>query len=126
VRPHAVVHRRRDEQRPVVREGGLAEHVVGEAVRELGERVRGQRRNDEQVGPRQVRVRALVDRAVGERGERLARDEALGAGGHERDHLVAGTHEPAGELTGFVGGDAAGHTEKNSGHWGPVSSCSCT
>jgi hypothetical protein len=126
MRPHAVVHRRRDQQRPAVRERGLAEDVVGQAVRELGERVRGQRRDDEQVSLRQVRVRALVDGTVGERRKGLAGDEALGARRHERDHLVPGAHEAPSQFACFVSGDAAGHTEKNSGHLRPLSSCSCT
>ena len=52
VRPHAVVHRRRDEHGPAMRERGLGEDVVGDPLRELGERVRGAGRDDEQVGAR--------------------------------------------------------------------------
>ena len=47
----------RDERRPRVRERRLGEDVVGEPVRELRERVRGQRRDDEQVGALEMRVR---------------------------------------------------------------------
>ncbi len=56
VRPHARVHRRRDEHRAAMRECRLGEDIVGDAVRELRERVRGARRNDQQVGARQVLV----------------------------------------------------------------------
>ena len=40
VRPHARVHRRREQHRAAVRERGLGDEVVGEPVRELRERVR--------------------------------------------------------------------------------------
>ena len=72
------VHRRRDEHRPVVRERGLGEDVVREPVREPRERVRRQRRDDEEIGALEVRVRAF-GRLAGERVERLRGDEALGA-----------------------------------------------
>ena len=52
VRPHARVHRGRDEERPAVRERRLGEDGVGEAVGELRERVRRARRDHEQVGAR--------------------------------------------------------------------------
>ena len=60
VRPHARVHRRRDEHRPAVGERSLGEQVVGDPLRELRERVRGARGDDEQVGARQVEVEILV------------------------------------------------------------------
>ena len=46
----------RDDERPAVRERRLGQDVVGEPVRELRERVRRERRDDEQVGARQMRV----------------------------------------------------------------------
>ena len=63
--------------------------VVGEPVGELRERVRGARRDDEQVGAGQVQVEVLAGRPARERGEGLGADEPLGAGRDERDHLVA-------------------------------------
>ena len=63
MRPHARVHRRRDEQRPAVRERRFGEDVVGEPVRELRERVRRARRDEQQVGARQVEVDVLGRRA---------------------------------------------------------------
>ena len=41
MRPHARVHGGRDEHRPAMGERRLGEHVVGDPVRELRERVRG-------------------------------------------------------------------------------------
>ena len=63
-----------------MRERCLGEDVVGETVRELREGVRGQRRDDEQVGACEMRIgvgRPLLPR---EREERLGSDEALAPG----------------------------------------------
>ena len=84
VRPHARVHRGRDEHGPAVRERRLGEQVVGEPVRELGQRVRRAGRDDQQVGARQVRVEVVRRRPARERGERLGADEPLGARRDER------------------------------------------
>ena len=73
------VHRRRDQHRAAVRERGLGEDVVGEPVGELGERVRRQRRDHEQVGALEVRVGVVVGRVGARGGEGLGGDEALGA-----------------------------------------------
>jgi hypothetical protein len=114
--PHARVHRRRRDHRPLEGERRLGEHVVGQAVRQLGERVRRERRDHQQVGLDQVGVelaRRLVPR---QRLEGLRRDEALRLGGQDRRHLVPGPHEQARELAGLVRGDSAGHAEKNPSH----------
>jgi len=50
VLPHADVHRGRGENGPAEGEPELREDIVGESVRELGERVRRERRDHEQVG----------------------------------------------------------------------------
>ena len=70
---------------PAVGERGFGEEVVGDAVGELRERVRGARRDDEQVGPGQVQIEVLVRRAARESLEGLGADEALRAGRDERD-----------------------------------------
>ena len=93
VLPHAGVHRRRDEERPAVGERRLGEHVVGEPVRELRERVRRQRRDHERVGARQVRIEIVRRRPARERVEGLGGDEALGAGRDERQHVVPRPYE---------------------------------
>ena len=84
VRPHARVHRRRDEDRPLVREDSLREDVVGDPVGELRHRVRGQRRDHDEIEALEVRIRALVRAAPRERAERLGGHEALGAGRQRR------------------------------------------
>src|SRR4029079_7521332 len=49
VLPHADVHPGGSEERPAERKPELGEDVVGEPVRELGKRVRRERRDDEHV-----------------------------------------------------------------------------
>ena len=61
----------RDEHRPGVREHGLGEDVVGEPVRHARERVRRERRDDEQVPAPEVRIRVVARRPPRERAERL-------------------------------------------------------
>ena len=78
VRPHARVHRRRDEHRAAMGERRLGQQVVGEPVGELRERVRRAGRDDEQVGAGEVRVEVLRP-AGGRAREGLGPDEALGA-----------------------------------------------
>ena len=77
-----------DQKRPAEGERELREHVVRQPVRELRERVRGQRRDHQQVGVDQVRVELARLLAPGERLEGPRRDEALGLGGQDRRHLV--------------------------------------
>ena len=114
--PHARVHRRRGDDRALERERGLRQHVVRQPVRELGQRVRRERRDHQQVGLDQVRVELARRLATGQRLEGLRRDEALGLGRQDRRHLVTRPHEQARELAGLVGRDSTGHTEKNPSH----------
>ena len=116
MRPHAVVHRRRDEHRPAVRERGLGEDVVGDPLRELGERVRRAGRDDEQVGVLEVRIQVLARRPPRERVERLRRDELLGAARDERHDVVPRLDEQPRQLAGLVGGDASGYAEQDPRH----------
>jgi hypothetical protein len=57
VLPHRGVHRRGDDERAAMRQGGLGQKIVGVAVRETREGVRGERRDDEDVSRREVRIR---------------------------------------------------------------------
>ena len=116
VLPHADVHRRRGEHRAAEGEHRLREHAVGEAVRELGERVRGQRRNHQQVSLDEVRVEIARHLAPRERLERLRRDERLGLGRQERRDVVPVPDQETAELARLVGGDATGHTEDHARH----------
>ena len=116
MRPHARVHGRRDEHGAAVSEGGLGEEVVGDALRQLRKRVRRAGRDDEDVGARQVGVEIVGGRPAREGVEGLGRDEALGAGRDERDHLVARLDEQARQLAGLVRGDPAGDAEKDPAH----------
>ena len=99
-----------------MRERRLGEDVVGEAVRELRERVRGARRDEEQVGARQMEIDVVGRRPPRERAEGLGGDEALGAGRDERNDVVPRLHEEPADLACLVGRDAAGHPEQDPGH----------
>ena len=116
MRPHARVHRGRDEHGPPMGERRLGEHVVREPVRELGHRVRGQRRDHEQVGARQVRVEIFLRRPACERGERLTADEAVRPVRDDGNDVVPGLDEQARQLASLVGGDPAGDPEEHLGH----------
>ena len=116
VSPHAWVHRGRDEHGAAVGERSLGQDVVGKPVGELRHRVRGQRRDHEQVGAGQVRIEVLLRRPPSECGESLPPHEPVGAARDERDDVVPRTHEQARQLTGFVGGDAAGNAKKDPRH----------
>ncbi len=96
MRPHARVHRGRDERRPAVGERRLGQHVVREPVRELRERVGRARGHEQQVGPREVQVDVVAGRPPRERPERLRGDEPLRAGRDERHHVVAAPSRGAG------------------------------
>ena len=116
VLPHRGVHRGGEEQRPAMRERRLGEQVVREPVRESRERVGRQRRDDQQVCVRQVRVRIGGRVLPRERPERLRRDEPLRAArGHGR-HVVPGADEQPHELAGLVGRDASGHPDEDPRH----------
>ena len=126
VLPHAGVHGRRDENRTGVRERRLGEHVVGQPVGELGQRVRSQRGDHQQIRLREVWVRVVVDRVVRQGGERLLGDEALGATRHQGKDLVPGQHETPCELARLVGGNPARHAEEDASHRAPAVTCTCT
>src|SRR5688572_7143735 len=116
VLPHARVHRRGDQHRAAVRERRLGQHLVGEPVGELAERVRRQRRDHEQVGALEMRVWAGALGLAREREERLGPDEALRTCGRQRQDVVAGLDQQAHELAGLVGRDAAGDPEQDARH----------
>ena len=117
--PHAHVHGGRSEDRPAEREHRLSEGVVGEAVRELRERVRRERRNDEQVRLGEMRIEVARGLAARKRLERVRRDEALCVGSEDRRHLVSRFDEQTHELAGLVGRDAARDADENASHPAP-------
>ena len=94
------------------------EDVVGEPVRQLGERVRRERRDDEQVRVDEVRVEVPRRLAAGERLEGVRGHEPLGIRCQDRSHIVAGPYEESAKLARLVGGDPTRDSEKNSSHPG--------
>jgi hypothetical protein len=118
VLPHAYVHGRGGKHGAADGEDRLRQDVVGESVGELGERVRRERGDDEQVGVREVRIEVARRLSAGERLERVRGHEALRVRGEQRRDLVAVLDEQPQELARLVGGDSAGHTEENPSHEG--------
>jgi hypothetical protein len=116
VLPHPHVHRRRDEHRPAKSERELGEHVVGEPVRELRQRVGRQRRDHEQVGLDEVRVELPRLLSARQRLEGARGDEPLRLRRQHRRHLVPGLDEQACQLARLVGGDPTSHPEHDPGH----------
>ena len=122
---HVVVHRRGHDERAARRERRRREHRIADSGGELGERRRGGRGDDEEVGPeaevdvlRPAAVRVLredlgEDLALGERAERERRDEARGVRRHQHLHLGAGLLQQADELGGLVRRDRARDAERD-------------
>ena len=98
-------------------ERALRDDVIGQAGRELGQRVGRARRDHEQVG---------LDRGAGKSSRGASRrasaskvfaETKLSASGvRMRRHLVTRPDEQARELAGLVGRDSAGHAEKDPSH----------
>ena len=99
-----------------VRERGLGQDVVREAMCQPRKRVGRERGDDEQVEPAQMRVRVVARGAPRERGEGLGRHEPLGARGEHGVHLVSGANEQPDERAGLVGRDPTGHAEQDARH----------
>ena len=117
VRPHAVVHRRHEQHRRLSREQARGEQVVGVAVHGAREKVRGARRDHDDVGcARELDVVECASRLDQLRvhlppGERLERDrshELRRAARHHDVHDGAGLRQQPGEPRRLVRGDPTG------------------
>ena len=97
-------------------ERSFGDEIVREPVGQLGKAVRSERRNHEQIGPREVEVQVLGGRPPDEREERLRSDEALRAGGDEWDDVMSALHEQANEVASLVRGDPTGDADEHSSH----------
>ena len=122
VLPHARVHRGRHEDRALVREHGLRQHVVGEPVRQPREGVRRERCDHDGVPVAEVRIGLVARCLTRERPEGLGGDEALGAGREHRVHVVSGANEQPDEGAGLVGRYPPGHSEQDARHTPRLSS----
>ena len=105
VLPHADVHRRRGEHGAAEGEHRLREHAVGEAVRELRERVRRERGDHEQVRLDEVRIEVARHLLPRESLERLRGDERLRLGSQKRRDVMPVPDQQTAELARLVGGD---------------------
>ena len=119
VLPHADVHRRRGEHRASEGQRGLREDVVGETVRQLRQRVGGERRDDEKVGVDEMGIEIAWSLAPRERLEGVRRDELLCVGCEDRSHLVSRFHEQPNQLAGLVGRDTARDADEDASHPAP-------
>ena len=117
-RPHARIHRRCQEDRPAVRQRRFADEIVREAVRELGERIRRQRRDNQQVGLCQMNVEVLGGALPGQRKEGLRSDKTLRPRCDQRDDLVARLHEQADQVASLVGRDSPRDSHQHPSHAG--------
>ena len=121
---HCGVHRRGDDFRRFARKPCGGQHIVGYALRKLGNDVRGSGRDDEHVrffcerNVLHVVLFALVESpphhlAVGESLEGQRRDELFGVRRHDDVHFRAEFFEPRHNLAAFVSGNAAAYAEYN-------------
>jgi hypothetical protein len=94
----------------------LGQEVVGQPVREPGQGVGGQRRDDQEICALQVRVRITARLRPREGMERLRGDEALRPAREQRLHIVSRLDEQPDELAGLVGRDAAGDADEDPRH----------
>jgi hypothetical protein len=142
---HVVVHRRRDDERAARSQRAAAKQVVGQAVGELGDRVRRGRGDQEEIGvahelqvaerlvqgrlligerpPRRI-VLVFIDehRCAAQRGEgRLADEAQAGRRLHHAQRMARGGGQ-AHELKRLVRGDASADTQEDAGHGASICS----
>ena len=121
---HVYIHRRRDQHRRLYGKKHSAEHVVGDAVRELSDDICRGRRYQHDVGTfRQGDVLDLTDvmavkglgvtAAFGERFKGDGRDKLRRVLCHHDLHMCVELDEHARQIGDFVGGYAAGHAEQH-------------
>ena len=128
VRVHAAVHRRSDQHGTACRQRRDRQQIVGEAVRQPRHCVRCRRGDHQQISAfrqpdvgdmrRQIAARRAlpqigIDRPTCHRLKRQRRDKTLRRLGHDHVHQRAQLRQLAGEIDGFVSGDAAGHAQHN-------------
>jgi hypothetical protein len=124
VGPHARVHRRGDQHRPVGREQHRGGEVVGVAARHLGHEVGGRRRDHDQVGVAREPDMADVELGAGveqvgmdalacDRAGRQRRDEFLRGARHHDARGRAALLQASDQVERFVGRDAAADDEKD-------------
>ena len=124
LRPHARVHRRREQHRLVGREQHRGGEIVGVAARHLGHQVGGRGRDDDQVGvARQADVADVeLARRVEQVGEDALAGERAAASGvtnccaaavMTHAHARAALAQPADQVERLVGRDAAADDEQD-------------
>ena len=100
-----------------MREHRLGQDVVREAVGHAGERVRRERRDDEEVPSCEMRKRVGARRRPpGERVEGLGATKRSAPARQHGLHLVSGAHEQPDERARLVGRYPAGDSEQDARH----------
>jgi hypothetical protein len=122
--PHHVVHRRRQQQRPVGRQQHRRGEVVGDAERRLGDQVGGRGRDDHEVAAaREPDMADLVlvgqrekvgeDALARQRRHRERRHEFLRRAGQDAAHRRPALAQAADKLERLVRRDPAGDHEQD-------------
>ncbi len=122
VAPHGLIHRRGDGDDGIGGQHQGGQQIVGNALGQAGNQVRGGRRDQHQVGPLGQldmahggfgsRVQQVeVDRVPGERLHGQRGNEFTAAPGHDHAHFGALVEESANQLRALVGGNAAADAE---------------
>ena len=123
--PHLLVHRRRQHQGRGRRQAQGGEEIVGDAVREPCQHVRGGRRDQHEIRPSsQLDVphpglgllveQLAVHRVGGERLEGQRSHELPGPRGHHDPHLEIPVAQPSNKVGSLVGRDAARDAQHDS------------
>jgi hypothetical protein len=124
MRPHLLVHRRRDIQRRSAGQTQRGQQVVGQPVRQPRQQIGTGRRNHDALGParqfdmahRRFGLRIPQAGAHGLSGQGLEgcrADKMRGACRHHHTHFRADFMQPAHQLASFVGRDPAGYAKQD-------------
>ncbi len=136
VGPHDPIHRRRKHDGRFRGEAQGGQQIVGPPGREPRNEIRARRRDQHHLRPaRQLDMshggfRRIIPQVVAGRPARHGLkghggDESLRGGRHHHLHIRAAFDQSAHQVRTFIGGDAAGDTQQNSGlrrQWMPFSS----
>ncbi len=125
MRPHLLVHRRRQIQRCGAGQTQRGQQIVGQPVRQPRDQVRAGRRNEDAFSPaRQLDMShgsfgLLIPQTdphtlSGQRLKRGRADEVGGALRHHHAHLRIQVAQATDQFAGFVGGNATRHSQQDS------------
>jgi hypothetical protein len=126
IAPHLGVHCRRNHQWRCTGQDGVAEQIICEAHRKLGNAVGCRRSNDDEVcGLAYRHVSNLGDTLVELTVNRIPADRLKGGPSHESERsirrhdmdVMTGEHESPHHTDGLIGGNAAGDSDDDVQDW---------